>query len=143
MATRNAQYPTHAQQDATLQVTANFNVAGAVAVTNGIKIGPAPFFPTNGRVTVQVSTTVATGANNKNVTINLQGADVDLTANYSNIATAAAIVIPELNAAYAATTVNFSMPQVATNVAYLRARAATEALGGAANDGTMTLKILL
>lgn len=134
---------TRAIQDALLTVTANMNVAGATTSTNAIDLGQATAFPINGAVTVQISTTVATGANNKNVNIALQDSNVNLAANFTNVTVGAnpvLIIIPEVSATYAATTLNVALPPNTRQ--FIRLKANTEASGGAANDGTYTLKVL-
>jgi len=134
---------TRAVPDASFSVTANYNVAGATTSTNAVDLGQALAFPVNERLTVQISTTIATGANNKNVNIALQHSNVNTAANFVNV-NAAAVgivgIIGETNGNYIATTWNISLPPDTKQ--FLRLKANTEASGGAANDGTYTLKVL-
>jgi hypothetical protein len=134
---------TRAVQDALLSVTANYNVAGATTSTNGIDLGQAAIFPVNERVMVILSTTIATGANNKNVNIALQHSNVNLAANFVNVAVGSLAtigIIGETNGNYIATQWNISLPPDTKQ--FIRAKANTEASGGAANDGTYTLRVV-
>jgi hypothetical protein len=134
---------TRAIQDSLLAVTSNFNVAGATTSTNAIDLGQATAFPVNEQITVQVSTVVATGANNKNVNIALQDSNVNTAANFTNVTVGSlpvVVIIPEVSATYAATNVNIALPPGTRQ--FIRLKANTEASGGNASDGTYTLKVL-
>lgn len=134
---------TRAIQDALLTVTSNFNVAGATTSTNAIDLGQTTAFPINERITVQITTTVATGANNKNVNIALQDSNVNLAANFTNVSVGSfpiIAIIPETSATYAASTFNIALPPGTRQ--FIRLKANTEASGGNASDGTYTLKVL-
>jgi hypothetical protein len=131
---------TRAIQDATLQVTTTLGDNASTNRGNALDLGSITPFPVTERLTVQISTTAATGANNKNVNIRLQHANANANANFVNIPTLAIVTIPELNAAYAATTVNFALPPDTRQ--YIRVIAVTESSGGNASDGSVTLKVL-
>lgn len=131
---------TRAIQDAQLQVS---TVLGDNASTNrgtALDLGAITPYPVTERLMVQISTTVATGANNKNVNIRIQHANTNANANFINIPTLAIVTIPEVNAAYAATTVNFALPPDTRQ--FIRLICVTESSGGNASDGAATLKVL-
>lgn len=133
-------YSTHSQQDALLQVTTSLGDNNATTRGNAIDLGAVNPFPTTGKVTVQIATTAGNGANNKNVNIRLEHSDVNTNANFTNIAELAILTIPEVSAAYAATTRNVALPPSAKR--YIRTIAVTENTGGNASNGTVVLKIL-
>jgi hypothetical protein len=136
-------YSARAVQDATLQVSANFGSNANSTSTNAIDLGSTTPWPASERIMLQISTTVATGANNKNVNIALQHSDVNTAANFANVnslSVATVGIIPETNGNYVATTWNFYAPPGLKR--YIRLKENTETSGGAANDGTMTLKCL-
>ena len=119
------------------------NVAGATTSTNALDLGQARAFPVNGDITVVISTTAATGANSKNVNIALQDSDVNIAANFTNVTVGSlpvVVIIPEVSASYAATTVNISAPHNLRQ--FIRLKENTETNGGNASDGTYSLKVL-
>ena len=140
--------------DAQFVVTANYNVGGAFTTTNAIDLGQAGAFPVSERVTVQISTTIATGANNKNVNIVLEHANTNANASFKNcnIGPTAdgtgSIPFPILaslrdnnNTNVPAMTWNVSLPPDALQ--FIRLRANVEGSGNpSANNGTYTLKVL-
>lgn len=129
--------------DSLLSVTSNFNVAGATTSTNAIDLGADTPFPTTEKIMVQISTVVATGANNKNINIALQDSNVNTAANFTNVTVGSlpvVCIIPEVSATYAASTFNIALPPNIRR--FIRLKANTEASGGNASDGTYTLKIL-
>lgn len=135
---------TRAIQDALLQGTANMNVAGGTTSTNVVDLGSATPYSASERMLVQIVTTLGTNAaNNKNVNICLQHSDVNTAANFVNVNIAtqpAVLIIPEVSAQYAATTLNIAMPP--TIKRYLRAKINVEASGGSPTDSLVTLKVL-
>ncbi len=122
--------------DAQVKVSAALPNAGNTVNTNAIDLGAVTPYPTTESFQVQVKTTAATGANNKNITIVVQ--DSADGSNFTNVASLATIVINEESSAYAATTRNYALPPDVRR--YVRASAAGEATGGNAADGTLTLQ---
>lgn len=135
-----AQYAVHTRQDATLIVNTALGDNNATTSTNAIDLGAATPFPTTGQFSVQVVTTVAVGANNKNVNITIQDSNVNTAANFVNIAGLATLTIPEVTATYAATTRNVALPPATRR--FIRLLCITENAGGNATNGTATLKLL-
>lgn len=145
---------TRAIQDATLQVTANYNVGGAFTTTNAIDLGQAGAFPVSEHIIVQISTTIATGANNKNVNIALEHANTNANANFKNVNIGPVAdgtgSVPFAILASLRDNNNTNIPAMTWNVAlppdtlqYIRLRANVETGGNpAANNGTYTLKVL-
>lgn len=127
-------------QDAQLQVSVALGDNAATTRGNALDLGTATPFPTTEKVTVQIVTTAGNGANNKNVNIRLQHANNNANANFVNIPECAIVTIPELNASYAATTANFTLPP--STLQYIRVICVTESAGGNASNGTATLKVL-
>lgn len=132
--------PLRGIQDAQLTVSSALGNNNSTVSTNGIDLGAVTPFPITEKFTVQIATTAATGANNKNVNITIQHSNVNLAANFTNIAELAPLTIPEVGAAYAATTRNVTLPP--STKQFIRALAITENAGGNATDGTVTLKCL-
>lgn len=131
---------TRAIQDSQLSVAVALGDNASTNRGNALDLGSAAPFPATERVTVQIVTTAGNGANNKNVNIRLQHANNNANANFVNIPTLAIVTIPELNALYAATTVNFALPP--DTLQYIRLICVTESSGGNASNGTATLKVL-
>jgi len=99
-----------------------------------------------------VTTAGTNAANNKNVNITIQHSDVNIAANFTNIVAAnlntnsacpmfGPLTIAEVGAVYPAHTVNVALPPHVKQ--FVRLLVKGEANGGNANDGTVTLKILL
>lgn len=114
--------------------------AGNTVNTNSIDLGTAAPFPTSEKIGVRLSTTAATGANDKNITCVLQASN-EADANFANVAEVAALVINEASSAYAATNRDIQLPP-GLNKRYIRASATGEANGGDASDGTLTVELL-
>ncbi len=137
-------YTTRTTPDALLTVTANFGSNANSTSTNVIDLGSTTPWSATERMMVQISTTIATGANNKNVNLALQhGSNASNLANFTNVnAMGVAVlgIIPELNGNYAATTWNIALPPDIKR--YIRVKENTESSGGGANDGTYTLRVL-
>jgi hypothetical protein len=128
-------------QDAALTVTSNFPNAAGTVNTNAIDLGATAPFPVTERITVAIRTTAGTNAaNNKNITVQLQDSDVNTSANFTNIAGVAPLIIPEVAAGYAASALNVALPPGTRQ--FLRAQIKCESGGGNANDGTATVKLL-
>ena len=93
---------------------------------------------------VSIATSAATGANNKNINVRIQDSATNNSDNFANVALLANPVlrVTDNNAAgYSASSVVIALPPNIKR--YFRAVAVTEANGGAASDGTITLKVLL
>jgi len=131
---------TRAIQDALFTTTVALGDNASTTRGNGLDLGSTTPFPVTERVTIQVVTTAGNGANNKNVNIRLQHANFNANANFVNIPECAIVTIPELNAAYAATTANFALPP--STLQFIRVICVTESAGGNASNGTATLKVL-
>jgi hypothetical protein len=114
--------------------------AANVVNTNAVDLGAIKPFPTTEKIQVKLTTTVATAANNLNLTFYLQDSADDNTSNYVNIGNCAKGLINEGSNVYAATDFILTLPPVTKR--YVRACAAGEANGGNAADGTLTMSLL-
>lgn len=128
-------------RDATKTVTANFGNVGFTSNGNTIDLEQTTPYPVLQGVVAQIETTAGTNAaNNKNINITIQHSDVDLNANFTNIAELAPLTIGEVATGYAATTRNVALPPATKR--YIRLLTKGETGGGNANDGTVTLRLL-
>jgi len=127
-------------KDSNLKQSVALPNAANTANTNSIDLGAADGYPSTGKFAVRLSTTAATGANDKNVTIVFQGSN-EAAANFTNITELASVVINEGSSAYAATNRDVTLPPGFAK-RYLRASAVGEANGGDASDGTLTVELL-
>lgn len=128
-------------QDAELSKTTSYGNVNFTANGNSIDLRAVTPYPVTEKVVARITTTAGTNAaNNKNINITVQHSDVDLNANFTNIAELAPLTILEVGAAYAATERDVMLPP--STKRYIRLRIAGEANGGNANDGTATLKLL-
>lgn len=128
-------------KDAELQETVALGNNNSTTYSNAIDLGAVTPFPVTDVITVQIATTAATGANNKNVNIVIQDSNVNTNANFANVAAIGILHIPEVGAAYAATTRNIALPPNIKQ--FIRVRCNTENAGGNATDGNATIRILL
>jgi hypothetical protein len=111
----------------------------ATANTTAVDLGKTLPFPITEAFHVKLSTTVATGANNKNITVKLQ--DSADNSSFANIAELGAITVQDANGAgYPVGTLTVQLPPDTRR--YLRAQATGEANGGNAADGTLTVSFL-
>lgn len=141
MAARIKQYATHTIQDASLSVNTALGANALSTSTNAIDLGAEKPFPTTGRFTVQLAVTAtANGANSKNVNISLQDSDVNLAANFVNIAIIGPWVLAMTTGNIAAATRNIALPPATRQ--FVRILCATESSGGNPNDATATLSLL-
>lgn len=132
---------TRSIKDADLKVTTAFGNVNFTANGNTLDLAQVLPYPVLESVNAQIVTTAGTNAaNNKNINITVQHSDVDLNANFANIAEVAPLTIMEVSTGYAATTRNVALPPGTKR--YIRLRIAGEANGGNANDGTATLQLL-
>lgn len=132
---------TRSIKDADVKATAAFGNVGFTTNGNTLDLAQVLPYPVLERVNAQIATTAGTNAaNNKNINITVQHSDVDLNANFTNIAELAALIIPEVSAGYAATTRNVALPPGTKR--YVRLLVKGEANGGNSNDGVATLQLL-
>ncbi len=134
------QYPVHAVQDALVSGNVALPNAANTVNTNVIDLGTPNSgpFPTSGRFTVSLVTTLATGANSKNINVALQHSSDN--SSWANIPELAVQTIAGNATKYPATTVNVSVPPTCKR--YIRGTATGEANGGDASDATLTVKLL-
>jgi hypothetical protein len=126
-------------QDASLQKTVALPNANSTANTGAVDLGQATPFPIQESFHVKLSSTVATGANNKNITIRIQDSADNTT--FANIAAIGALTVTDANGGgYPAGSLTVSLPPATRR--YLRAQATGEANGGNAADGTLTVDFL-
>lgn len=127
-------------QDAELQKTETYGNVGFTVNGNSIDLRAVTPFPVTERIMGRITTTAGTNAaNNKNINITVQHSDVDLNANFTNIAELAPLTIGEVSAGYAATERDFAFPP--STKRFIRLLVKGEANGGNSNDGTATLKV--
>lgn len=129
-----------ALKDAELNKSIALPNAANTVNTNSIDLETAAPYPTSERFAVRLSTTAATGANDKNITVVLQASN-EASANFTNVAEIAPLVINEGSSAYAATNRDVQLPP-GLNKRYIRASATGEANGGNASDGTLSIELL-
>jgi hypothetical protein len=127
-------------KDANLKQSVALPNAANTVNTNSIDLGLATGFPTTEKFQVRLSTTSATAANDKNITIVLQ-ASAEAAANFTNIAELETLLINEGSSLYAATNREVQLPP-GLDKRYIRASATGEADGGNAADGTLTVELL-
>lgn len=125
-------------KDANLSASTALPNAGNTVTTNGIDLGSATPYPVTEAFTAKITTTAATGANSKNITCFFQDSADNST--FANIAGTGTKVIAEANSAYAASSLEISLPPGTRR--YVRASATGEANGGNAADGTLTIDLL-
>ncbi len=124
-----------------MSVNVAFGNVGFTANTNALDLGQDTPYPITEKFIAQIVTTAGTNAaNNKNINITIQSANVNLSANFVNVAELAPLTIMEVATGYAATTRNVTLPPGVNR--YVRLQVKGESLGGNANDGTATLKLL-
>lgn len=127
-------------KDAFMTESVALSNAANTVNTNGILLPQQAVRPFTNDIRVRLSTTAATGANNKNLTIVLQASN-EAAANYANVTGLSSIVIAEVATAYAATEREITLPPE-TDKLYLRASCTGEANGGDASDGTLTIEVI-
>lgn len=126
-------------QDASVNKSVALPSGATTANTNSVDLGDAAPFPITESFHVKLSTTAATGANNKNITIKLQ--DSADNSSFANIAELGALTLTDNNGAgYSAGTLTVQLPPDTRR--YVRAQATGEANGGNAADGTLTVAFL-
>lgn len=126
-------------KDALLTVNTALPNAGNTVNTNGIDLGSATPYPVTESFTAKVSTSAATGANNKNITVSIQDSADNTT--FANVAGLGTLVVTDDNGGgYSADSLEVQLPPGTRR--YLRASATGEANGGNAADGTLTVELL-
>ncbi len=126
-------------QDADLTKSIALPNAANTVNTNSIDLGTVTPFPTSERFGVRIVTTAGTAANDKNITIVLQGSS-EAAANFTNISGLSTTLINEGSSLYAATTADYALPPGFAK-RYIRASATGEANGGDASNGTLSIKV--
>lgn len=130
------------QQDALLKVTAALPNAGNTVNANALDLGSTTPYPITEEIVVRITSTTATGANNKNINIRLLHSD-ESAANFTNIAELANPLLRVTDAnggGYPVGSVNAALPPGTKR--YLRASAVGEANGGDASAGSFTVALL-
>ncbi len=126
-------------KDASLTKTVTLPNAATVKNTAGVDLGKTLPFPITEAFHVKLSTSVATGANNKNITVKLQDSADNST--FANIAEIAALTVTDANGAgFPTGTITVALPPDTRR--YIRGSATGEANGGDASDGTLTVELL-
>jgi hypothetical protein len=126
-------------QDTSLATNVALPNAAAVANTPAIDLGKTTPFPIQEKFYVKLATAVATGANNKNITVRVQDSADNIT--FANIAAVGALTVTDANGGgYPAGSLTVALPPVTKR--YLRAAATGEANGGNAANGALTVTLL-
>lgn len=127
-------------KDADLTVNVALPNAANTVNTNAIDLGSAtPYSVTEG-FHVKLSTSAATGANNKNINIRLQES-AEANANFTNISSLGLFQVVDNNGAgFSAGSMTVQLPPGVKR--YIRGTALGEANGGNAANGTLTVELL-
>lgn len=125
--------------DLALQVTRALPNAANTVNSNSIDLGAVTPFPVTEELVLRLSTSLSTGANNKNIVMVLQDSADNST--FANIATLATKTITANTANFAASETNYTLPQHTRR--YVRVSATGEENGGNASDGNITVKLML
>lgn len=127
------------RQDAALNANVTLPNAATVKNTAGVDLGKTLPFPLTESFHVKLSTSVATGANNKNITVVMQDSADNTT--FANISATGALTVTDANGGgYPAGSITVSLPPATRR--YIRGSATGEANGGNAADGTLTVTLL-
>jgi hypothetical protein len=126
-------------QDALLTASKALPNADANVATDPIDLGSAEPYPTTESFAAELSTTAATGANNKNITAEIQHSD-EPNANFAKIAELDTLIVTDANGAgYPAASRVVTLPPATKR--YIRAFAEGEANGGNAANGAVSLRL--
>lgn len=133
--------PNHSITDVDLKKSVALPNAGNTVNTNAIDLGATTPFPTTDKISVKISTTAGTAANNKN--INVRVMDSADNSSFTNVAVIAnpVLLTNETSSSYPASNVVIALPPTIRR--YVRATATGEADGGDASDGTLTIEVLV
>jgi uncharacterized protein (UPF0333 family) len=127
--------------DALLSVTAALPNAANTVNSNSVDLSQVTPFPTTEQMWIKISSTIATGANNKNINIRLTDSADDTTfANVANVANPLFVAVANATKFIPNTGVTFAMPKNIKR--YVRLSALGEENGGDAGDGTYTFSVL-
>jgi hypothetical protein len=126
-------------KDALKKVTVALPNAGNTANSNAIDLEQVAPYAVTKQFYVALSSGLATGANNKNITVVLQHSD-EAAANFTNITELATKVITANTANYPAMTHDVALPP--STKRYIRASATGEANGGNAADASLTVELV-
>ena len=126
-------------KDASLSNSVALPVGATTANTTAVDLGKTLPFPITEKFVAKVTTTAASGANNKNITVRLQDSADNTT--FANIAEISALTLTDNNGAgYSAGELAVSLPPDTRR--YIRAQATGEANGGTASNGALTVDLL-
>jgi hypothetical protein len=126
-------------KDESVNKTVALPNGAATTNTTAVDLGQATPFPITESFHVKLSTSIATGANNKNITVKLQ--DSEDGTNFANIAAVAPLTVTDNNAAgYPAASLVVQLPPTIRR--YVRAQATGEANGGNASNGSLSIDFL-
>jgi hypothetical protein len=126
-------------KDASLNKSVDLPTGAATANTNSVDLGQATPFPITESFHVKLSTSVATGANNKTITVKVQDSADNTT--FANIAAIGALTVTDNNGAgFPAGSLTVSLPP--TTRRYVRGQATSVADGGDSTDGSLTVEFL-
>lgn len=126
-------------QDATLIKTVAMPSGATTANSTAIDLGKTLPFPITESFHAKISTSVATGANNKNITVKFQDSADNST--FANIAELGSLTVTDANGAgYPVGSLTVQLPPDTRR--YVRAQCTGEANGGNAANGTLTVSFL-
>lgn len=129
-------------KDADLKQSVLYGNVSFTANTNAIDLGQVLPYAVLERVNLRIRTTLGTNAaNNKNINIQLQHSDVNLSANFVNVTEIAPIIFIEVGTQYPVQQKDYALPP--TIKQFIRLRVTGEANGGNANDGSAIIELLL
>lgn len=126
-------------KDALKKVTVALPNAGNTVNSNAIDLEQAAPYTVSKQFYVALSSPVAVGANNKNITVVLQHSD-EAAANFTNISELATKLITANTQNYPAMTHNVALPPATKR--YVRASATGEANGGDASASSLTVELV-
>lgn len=125
-------------KDASLTKTIALPSGAATAATASIDLGKTKPFPITEKFHCKLTTTAATGVNDKTIVLSLQ--DSANNSSFAAIAGTGTLTIVAASSAYAAGSLTVSLSPGTRR--YIRAVAVGESGGGNASDGDLTLDLL-
>ena len=127
-------------KDSDLTVAIALPNAANTVTTNVIDLGSNTPFPVTEGFHVKLSTSTATGANNKNINIRLAHSN-ESNANFTNITELGLFQVVDSNGAgFSAGSMTVQLPPKVKR--YIRGTALGEANGGNAANGTLTVELM-